>query len=207
MGADALASAGLQSGFVVAVVIAAVLLADRLGGGRVLTQRVAQVALGVALVMLVFSATTAFYGPQDYSFAELDAMAESDNQAMEVIVEMGERYSEVGTIHVGLGIILVALGVVLFRRLAVTTPALILGGVLLILFSASDGGGIGPFSVSFGQWGPGIQGPLDVTGKAREVARFIVLLVGVVLLAGAIHWRWERGGPGECRLEHEARLP
>ena len=43
MGADALASAGLQSGFVIAVVIAAVLLADRLGGGAALAQRVAQV--------------------------------------------------------------------------------------------------------------------------------------------------------------------
>ena len=199
-----LASIGLQSGIVLAVVIAAVLLANRLGGSAALAQRLAQVSLGLALVMLVFSATTAFHGSSDYSFAELDAMSDSDEQFMEAINEMGQHYSEVGTIHIGLGIIFVALGVVLFRRLAVITPALLLGGVLLILLGASPGGDTSPFNVIFGQWGPEIQGPLGDTGNARNIARFVVLLAGVALLAGLIHSRWERESTGDAVGESDS---
>ena len=56
-------TAGLQSGIVLAVVIAAVLFADRFGAGEPLPLRVAQVALGLLLMMLVLSVTTAFQGP------------------------------------------------------------------------------------------------------------------------------------------------
>ena len=195
MGADALASAGLQSGFVIAVVIAAVLLADRLGGGRVLTQRVAQVALGVALAMLVFSATAAFNAAPDIPLSEFDAMFDSDEQLLEAGSESAERNSEVGTIHVGLGLIFVAIGVVLFRKLTSITPALLLGGVLLILLGApSPGLESSPFIAVFGL----LPGSSSDAGNVREIARFVVLLVGVVLLTGAIHWRWERGGPDEA---------
>ena len=63
MSTDIMAESGLQSGFVLAVLIASVLLANHLGGSAGLAQRAAQVGLGVVLMMLVFSATTAFHGP------------------------------------------------------------------------------------------------------------------------------------------------
>lgn len=54
---------GLQSGFVLAAIILAVLFAGRLGGTAELAKRVFQVALGVGLVLLTISATTAFVRP------------------------------------------------------------------------------------------------------------------------------------------------
>ncbi len=131
MSADTFVGTGLQSGFVVAVLIAAVLLANKLGGSLVLAQRACQVALGVALMMVVFSATAAFHGTPEILLAELDAMFDSEEQLLEAGSESAERNSEVGTIHVGLGIIFVVIGVVLLNKLSLITPALLLGGVLL----------------------------------------------------------------------------
>ena len=141
MSTDIVAESGLQSGFVLAVVIASVLLANHLGGSAGLAQRAAQVGLGVVLMMLVFSATTAFHGPSAIPATELATMFDSEQQLMELSNESAQRNSEVGTIHIGLGVIFVALGVVLFRKLSVITPAFLLGGVLLILLGAPTGGG------------------------------------------------------------------
>ena len=63
MSADFFTGSGLQSGFVLAVLIAAVLLANHLGGSAGLMKRITQVALGLVLMLLIFSATTAFHGP------------------------------------------------------------------------------------------------------------------------------------------------
>ena len=153
---DSLTGSGLQSGFVLAVIIGAVLLAGYLGGTQGLVQRAAQVALGLALVLLVFSAT-AFYTVDEDSDAWI------------------QRMSAVSTIHVGLGIIFVALGVAVIRGLAVLTPAMLMAGVLLLLFGAS------PYSldlVSVLDWGLFDLDP----GAGLKAARFVVLLVGVLLL-------------------------
>ena len=150
--------------------------------------------LGVALMLLVFSATTAFHGPTAVPVTELDSMFDSEQQLMEVSNESAQRNSDVGTIHIGLGILFVALGVVLVRRLSATTPALLLGGVLLILLGAPGGAGTsGPLDGLFGLLGGVLPGALNDAGDARDIARFVVLLVGVVLLAVLIHLRWDGG--------------
>ena len=133
---DSLTDSGLQSGFVLAVVIGAVLLAGYLGGSAGLAERAAQVALGLALMMLVFSATTAFHGLPAIPAGELEAAFGSESQFLDRAAESSQRSSEIGTIHIGLGILFVALGVVLVRRWSVITPPFLLGGVLLILFGA-----------------------------------------------------------------------
>ena len=140
MSNDVVAGSGLQSGFVLAVLIASVLLANHLGGSAGLAQRAAQVGLGVVLMMLVFSATTAFHGPSAVPATALETMFDSEQQLTGLSNESAQRNSEVGTIHIGLGIVFVALGVVLFRRLSTITPAFLLGGVLLILLGAPAGG-------------------------------------------------------------------
>ena len=98
--------AGLQSGFVIGVVVAALLFADRLGGATMLALRAAQLALGVVLAMLVLSATSAVQGP-------LDTLGPSDQGFAAVTVEFARRSSVVGTVHIGLAIIFVAGGVAL----------------------------------------------------------------------------------------------
>jgi hypothetical protein len=199
---DSLTDSGLQSGFVLAVVIGAVLLARYLGGSAGLAERVAQVALGLALMMLVFSATTAFHGLSDVLAGEVQAAFESDAEFLDRAAESSQRYSEIGTIHIGLGIIFVALGGVLVRRLSVLTPPLLLGGVLLILLGTpTTSGQVGSLLGAVGS----VLGTVGDAGDAREIARFVVLLAGVLLLMGLLYARRERvpsdGGVAEPAAE------
>ena len=196
MSTDIMSESGLQSGFVLAVLIASVLLANHLGGSAGLAQRAAQVGLGVVLMMLVFSATTAFHGPSAVPATALETMFDSEQQLTGLSNESAQRNSEVGTIHIGLGIVFVALGVVLFRRLSAITPAFLLGGVLLILLGAPTGGeGTNPLNALFSAVVPGGFGD---AGNARDIARFVVLLVGAMLLAGLMYFRWERESSGDA---------
>ena len=197
MSNDVVAGSGLQSGFVLAVVIASVLLANHLGGSAGLAQRAAQVALGVVLMMLVFSATTAFHGPSAIPATALETLFESEQQLMELSNESAQRNSEVGTIHIGLGVIFVALGVVLFRSLSAITPAFLLGGVLLILLGAPTGGG-GASPVMTGLFSAVVPGAFGDAGDAHDIARFVVLLVGTMLLAGLMYFRWEHESSGDA---------
>ena len=189
---DTLADSGLQSGFVLAVVIGAVLLAGYLGGSAGLAERAAQVALGLALMMLVFSATTAFHGLPAIPAGELEAAFGSESQFLDRAAESSQRSSEIGTIHIGLGILFVALGVVLVRRWSVITPSLLLGGILLILFGTptTSEGGLGQLGSLLGAFGP-VLGAVGDAGDGREIARFVVLLVGVLLLMGLLYSRRE----------------
>lgn len=197
MSADFFTGSGLQSGFVLAVLIAAVLLANHLGGSAGLMKRITQVALGLVLMLLIFSATAAFHGPAAIPPAELATTFDSEEQFLAMSSESAQRNSEIGTIHIGLGIIFVALGVVLLRRLRDISPALMLGGVLLILVGVpGGGGGVGEANSLVALLSAFVPGSLSDSGSAHEIARFIVLLVGVVLLTGLIYFRWERESTG-----------
>ena len=193
-----MAESGLQSGFVLAVVIAAFLLSRYLGGSGGLTLRITQLGLGIVLMMLVFSATTAFHGPSAIPLTELGTMLDSERQLMELSNESAQRNSEVGTIHMGLGIILLALGVILFRKLGTITPALLLGGILLILLGPpTGGGGLDQLNPIFGLLDAVVPGTFNDAGKARDIARFVVLLVGATSLAGFLYFRWEHESPSD----------
>ena len=165
---------GLQSGFAVALLIAAVLVAHRMGGWTLLVQRGAQVALGITLMLLVQSATTAFY-------VHLGLVSES---------QLRGREAEAGIIHLGIGIILVAASMAIARsvRIGVTrnwrtlTPSLLLGGLLLILMGTSTN--TSSFYLSLGY-------PPGETTMGPDVARFVVLAVGTLLLARLLY-RWDR---------------
>ncbi len=199
MGVDLTASS-LQSGFVLAVIIGAVLLANHLGGSEGLMRRAAQVALGLALMMLVFTATTVFYEAPSIPLDEFDAMYESDMEVFDAARDSAGRNADVGTIHIGLGIIFVALGVALYRKLAGITPGLLLGGLLLILLGAPDIGNqqndplYGLYGLLLGTF----PGSLGDAGTAREVARFAVLAVGTLLLAGLLCCRDREKAPEDA---------
>ena len=193
MGADALAGSALQSGFVFAIIIAAVLFANYLGGDAGLAQRAAQVGLGLVLAMLVFSATAAFHETSTVSPTDLDAFFSSEEHIVELANETAKSTSELGSIHIGLGIIFVVLGVALFRRLQVITPAILLAGVLLILFGTPSGGPpTDQLSALTGLLGGIVTGNLGDAEGSRDIARFVVLLVGFLVLAGVMYFRWER---------------
>ena len=183
-----LSVSSLQSGFVVAVIIGAVLLANHLGGSAGLMRKIAQVALGLALMMLVFTATTVFHGGPSVPPEELAVMFDSDIEFLAAAGDSAGRNADVGTIHIGLGIIFVALGVVLYRKLGAITPGLMLGGLLLILLVNPDSGSqqSNPLYGLYSLLGSAFPGSLGDAGTAREIARFAVLALGTLLLAGLL---------------------
>jgi len=209
--------AGLQSGFVLAVILLAVFLADRLGGPAQLTKRAYQVALGLGLAFLVVSGTAAFDRPpaipeelQQSLMQGGSSSSDEDNQQTTQLYqdsgrETAQNASEVRTIHVGMGFVLVLGALLLFARLKVIPLAVMLGGLLLLLFGGPPGteqsaGGLNSFlSLIFSAMMPVLSG--GGAGQARDIAYFVVLLVGVVGLAGCgfLVWEW-----GKAATEPEA---
>lgn len=125
----------IQSGFVIAVIVAAVLLVDRLGGSDELVRRFFQVALGVVLAATVVSATTAFIQPPDDQSAQ-DVFNSEDGENTE---DVFDRLSIARTIQIVAGIVILVLAIA--RRPFTPTLAVggVLGGVLLLLASGSPG--------------------------------------------------------------------
>jgi hypothetical protein len=202
--------AGLQSGFVLAVILLAVFLADRLGGPIQLTKRAFQVALGLALAFLVVSGTMAFDRPsavpEDLQRSIMSGVSfgngdQEDQQTLQLYQQSArdtaQNASEVRTIHVGMGLVLVLGALLLFARLKVIPLAVMLGGLLLLLFGGPQApaqglGGLTDFySLMLGATGRALGG--GGAGQARDIAYFVVLLVGVVGLAGCGFFVWEWG--------------
>ncbi len=197
---------GLQSGFVLAAVIVAVLFAERLGGTAELAKRVFQVALGVALVLLTVSATTAFVRPptapedlleQGVFFGdsfETDVSEEEDEEARRLLRETAQNVSEVRTIHIGVAVVFVLAGLVLMARMTVLPLASVLGGVLLLLVRGVQSGRpvtAGDFfSTVIDVFLPSFEGLQP--GRTHDIVAFVVLLVGVAALAAFGYMRWER---------------
>ncbi len=134
---------GFQSGFVIAVVIAALLLADRLGGATALALRGAQLALALALVMLVLGATATVAGPFE---PNLDPFEPSEAEIAEASADYAERSSVTGTVHIAVAIAFAALGVALLRKRRALAPGILLAGVLLLIGAPDAWPGAG------GQW-------------------------------------------------------
>ncbi len=198
---------GLQSGFVLAAILLAVFLAERLGGSSQVALRGFQVALGLALVFVVISGTSAFDRPPETPEELQGALFEEDpftdeEEAFLAFQDTAQgtarNTGEVRTIHAGLGMILIVSGLALLARLQVIPLGVMLGGLLLLLFgSPSQQGGLSGFmdyfSAIFGTLMPGTSG--GGAGQARDIAYFAVLLLGTAALVAFGFWRWERSAP------------
>jgi len=204
-------AAGLQSGFVLAVILLVVFLADRLGGPAQLTKRAFQVALGLALAFLVLSGTAAFDRPpavpEELEQAVASGVSFGDEDGGETFQlyqqssrDTAENASEVRTIQVGMGLVLVLGALLLFARLRVIPLAVMFGGLLLLLFGGpqAPGQGLGGltdfYSLMLSATARVLSG--GGAGQARDIAYFVVLLVGVVGLLSCGFLVWERGEAG-----------
>ncbi len=181
---DAEAS-GLQSGFVLGIVIASMLLAHRLGGTTILALRFAQLTLALVLTMLVFSATTTVDGLLGIQFEVSDNMFETGGPDPGLV----GHNSVVDTVHMALATLLVAGGAAILRRWGAIAPGFLLAGVLLMLFAGSPADPVGGVYQMIGLLLPR---ELADAGDARNIARVLVLLVGALLLVWTIYREWER---------------
>lgn len=200
-------SAGLQSGFVLAVILLAFFFADRLGGSGQLAQRAFQVVLGLALTFVVISSTTAFHRPPEVpleiAFEETPFGQEEEGlEALQATTTEAARHSsEVRTIHTGVGLIFALAGFALLARLRTVPLGLVLGGLFLLIFGTpaqpgGSGGFLDLFSALFSAAlpGGGTAGP----GQARDIAHFAVLLFGTAALLALGLRRWETGTTTEA---------
>ncbi len=187
-----LGTLSLQSGIVVAALIAAVFLADRLGGDEGLSRKATQLALAFAITLTVFSGTAAFIrSPDPPEGASLfGESAEQEEQLQGFLKDSAERDSEAGTLHLGIGLALAATGGVLLRRLKAVPIGLIFGGILLLLLGAAPQSGTAGLDVTNAIYAPLLSFAKDA-GQARDIIRFVVLVAGTALILGFAVFRWE----------------
>ena len=184
----------LQSGFVLAVLIGGLFLAERLGGDEGFARKATLAAIAVALTLVVISGTTAFLRPPDLPegvniFSGSSSESEETRQAVRDYSEASaRRASDAGSIHLGVGILLALTGGLLFRR-SRAALGILLGGVLLVFLGATPSGSESLFSSLFAIYGNALAGS---AGQVRDVIRFVVLLVGSLALLGFAYWRWDR---------------
>ena len=182
-----LAPTALQSGFVMGVLIAGLLLAPRLGGIEALALRLAQLALAVVLMMLVFSATAAIEALLDIDFTEPPEPFAPEPPSLNA--GAARHASVVGTAHMGVAVLLVSGGVAALRRWSALAPAFLLAGVLLVLFTSSPVEITNETSQIYRILiPPALES--NATGDARNIANVVVLAAGALLIAATIHRRW-----------------
>jgi hypothetical protein len=182
----------LQS-FVVAVILAAFFLADRLGGQDQLACHVYQVGLGFALAFLVVSATTAFLRPaESMSLADiLELPSAQQSAALLGGNDNGDSARESGAIKAAAGIVLLIGGLAATTRWSTLPLGSALGGILLLFLGGGQGGGTDLTSL---QSSALFSSFLGSSSEGRDIAHFVVMSLGTAALLAFGFWRWERGG-------------
>lgn len=187
----------------VAVIIAALLFAQRLGTADELPLRLYQVALGFALAFAVTSGTTAFIRPDSPSLAELfgTALGATLGGTPDLSLFEGDaanKSREAASIQSGIGLGLLLVGLLTLKRLRVLPLGLALAGLLLLLVGGSSGG-FDPGSM----FSSGIFGTLfgATAEKSRDIIHFAVLAIGAAILLAFGYWNWERQSPSAATTE------
>lgn len=186
----------LQSGFVLAVLVAAVLLADRIGGAPELARRLFQVALGVLIAFTVVGGTAAFIRMPEFTDTDSGfSSGDSDSQQQEDFEDIANRNSAKSSIHVGAGVVALVLGIAWLRRLATLSLGVVLAGLLLILFGGvtqTSSSTTDAFSLLYSTL---LGAALGSVGQAAAIAHFVMLLGGSLALFLFGYTQWERPRP------------
>jgi hypothetical protein len=124
----------LASGFVVALLLASILLMDRLGGDDEWGRRIYQIALGAALAIAVATTVTAFV----FDDVELNQTFGNDGS------DWVNRFVVGNALNLACGFIALLLGLARARQWSTIPSGMILGGVLLIVAGGSSAGSASP---------------------------------------------------------------
>ncbi len=176
--------------FVVAAIVAAVLLADRLGGPDQLGLRLYQVATGFALALVVVAGTTAFLRPDALDLSGVNLLGGEDMPDFGSLGgDAGNRARESAAVHIAAAAIFVVAGLIALRQWKAVATPVILGGALLFVGGGggSPAGADGALSSLFSVFGATLGG----ASEGRDIAYFIVLLVAAAALLGYGLWRWD----------------
>ena len=194
-------SSGIQSGFVLAAIVAAVLFASRLGGGDEVARRIYQVALAVLLAFAVVSATTAFIRapevPDEVREENFDSSEDQEEAQYEFFEDIANRNSAATTTHAGLGALALLAGLFAMRRLRTISLGLALGGLLLIFFGGvtTTGANDDPSTAFFLAYSSLLSTFLGQASRGLDIAHFLVLVGSFVALLTFGYARWEQSSP------------
>lgn len=161
----------LQFGIVLAVIIGAVLLVDRLGGTDEMARRLFQVALGIALAYFVVSGTTFVVEPKAFGEVNREANRELVSISLEFI----------------LGVLCVLFGIGGLRRWRTVPLGIAVGGIILLLSS-------GTASNASVTTDPRIFNPLRISQAARgfQLTNFALSGLGFAALTWFGFSQWDR---------------
>jgi hypothetical protein len=129
----------------------------------------------------------------EYSETNSGFSSDDDSDQQEVFEDISNRNSAKASIHLGAGVVALVLGIVWLRRLATLSLAVVLGGLLLVLFggvtqppssSATDA-----FSLLYSTL---LGAALGSTGQPAAIAHFVMLLAGSLALLFFGYTQWER---------------
>lgn len=168
----------LQSGFVLAVLIAAVLLMDRLGGTEELGRRLYQVALAAVFAFLVVSVTALIFDPGD------ELLRNVGGNGSDAAEDAADKIAAADTTQIGGGIVALLVGLAMMRRWTTLPLGFMLGGLLLLLLGGTRGASSSNVLVFFGTAFPASDG--------AKIANALVLAGG---LSALVWWGFNQYEP------------
>ena len=210
-------SGGLQSGFVLAAIVAAILFAERFGGTEQLARRIFQLALATSIVFAVIAGTTAFIRPPSYpanasgsspfsSSSDSGSSAESKEQQA-FLRKVTDRDAAATSVHFALGVLGVVIGSALLRRWRTGSLAIAVGGLLLVLFGGircGNGNGSNPIEALFSSYFSAIGAVVGTASRRTDIIRFALFTAGAVVLLGFGLWRWDTSADSDAPAAHAA---
>jgi hypothetical protein len=162
----------LQSGFVIAVIVAAVLFVEHVGGADELARRLFQLSLAAALLFTTVAGTATFLWPADSEDLQRVLFSGSSSQSDDPH-DAGNRLVAARTIEFGIGIAALLGGLGSRRRWHTVPTAFILGGLLLVLT-----GGLGDLTTEYRR----LLNDLFAASKEVDAINFVMLLGGTAAL-------------------------
>jgi hypothetical protein len=182
-----------QESFVLAAILIAVLFADRLGGSSAVSRRIYQVSLGLVLALAVVAGTNAFIRPPELPLSALrgaDILSGTSGEQLseDLVKDLANRASEAATVQAAAAVVFVLAGLLAIQRWRTVGLGIATGGIILVLFSGSGIGRAGSCTNGFNSTSP----TFGFSSEGRDIAQFLVFLIGALVLVAFGHWRWDR---------------
>jgi hypothetical protein len=202
---------GLQSGIVLAAIVAAVLFADRFGGADQIAQRIFQLALAATLAFVVMSGTLAFIRPPAFpdqagssfssssdSFDSGSSSSSTDSANSDVQLryfrDVANRDAARSSAHFGAGVILLVTGIGALRRWKTSGLGIATAGLLLVLFGGVHTGSTdssNPLTSLYSSLFSAFGAIAGTASKRTDIIRFAVFGGGAVALLALGTWKWD----------------
>jgi hypothetical protein len=183
----------MDTGFLAAVLIAAVLLYDRLGGNQELGRRLFQIGLAVSLIFAVVSGAAAFIRADVVQGGFSTAGGNSN------ATDVANRIVAVTALQFGFGVGFLMVGLGLLRRYHTIPLGFVVSGVFLLLTGPAWGSST--LLSTFSRLGAG-----DGSSQNFDVGAFVTALVGTIVLL-AYGMQLEREFAVESEVEDEEPEP